>query len=304
MEYETDDDTRETSRFIAGDKRAGPLKPKLRTSSARRGAVCLWILLPTLIFFALFRPLVPAGCMRQFLPWLGPDLAAISSASRDGDRYLIGVGKADITGPVVEINLMGYAQPSQLGTGLRQRLYSRAFIIGDVNRPTERVVYVVMDTQSGDTAVRYGVLQGLQELGPEYSVYKHQNIALTGTHSHSGPGGWLNYLLPQITSKGFDYQGYRAIVDGVILSIRRAHESLQPGYLSLGSSRVTGAGINRSLFAYLANPEEERARHNISSQDDGSVERDITLLKFQRAADGKDIGVLTWYPTHGTSMLG
>jgi neutral ceramidase len=205
---------------------------------------------------------------------------------------------------VVEINLMGYADPKQVGTGLRQRLYSRAFIVGDIDKPKNRFVYLVLDTQSGDTAIRYGILDGLKELGPSYDVYNQHNVAVTGTHSHAGPAGWLNYLLPQITSKGFDSQGYRAIVDGAILSIRRAHESLQPGYLSVGTTKVHGANINRSLFAYLANPQEERAKYNVSADDDGSVEKDLTLLKFQRASDLKNIGVLTWFPTHGTSLLG
>ncbi|SPQ22096.1 4497b211-af87-4ed1-b15d-027b931e9f87 [Thermothielavioides terrestris] len=233
-----------------------------------------------------------------------PSLRHPATALDSGNLYLIGVGKADITGPVVEINLMGYADPKQLGTGLRQRLYSRAFIVGDVDRPEERFVYLVLDTQSGDTAIRYGILNGLKELGPSYAVYNHHRVAVTGTHSHAGPAGWLNYLLPQITSKGFDQQGYRAIVDGALLSIRRAHESLQPGYLSVGTTKVHGANINRSLFAYLANPEQERAKYNVSADDDGSVEKDLTLLKFQRASDGKNIGVLTWFPTHGTSLLG
>ncbi|KAK0720564.1 Neutral/alkaline nonlysosomal ceramidase [Lasiosphaeris hirsuta] len=221
-----------------------------------------------------------------------------------GDEYLIGVGKADITGPVVEINLMGYADPKQVGTGLRQRLYSRAFIVGSIDHPEDRFVYLVLDIQSGDTAIRYGILNALRELGLSYDVYDHHNVAVTGTHSHSGPGGWLNYLLPQVTSKGFDRQGYRAIVDGAVLSIRRAHESLQPGYLGVGTTKVFGANINRSLFAYLANPAEERARYTSSAEDDGSVEKDLTLLKFQRASDRKNIGVLTWFPVHGTSMLG
>ncbi|RYO85280.1 hypothetical protein DL766_009023 [Monosporascus sp. MC13-8B] len=199
---------------------------------------------------------------------------------------------------------MGYADPNQIGTGLRQRLYSRAFIVADPVNPSDRFVYLVLDTQSGDTAVRYGILSGLEGLGPDYAYYDHHNVAVTGTHSHSGPGAWLNYLLPQITSKGFDQQSYRAIVDGALLSIRRAHESLAPGHLSIGSTKVFGANINRSLYAYLANPEEERAGYNTSSEDDGSVEKDLTLLKFQRASDGKNIGVLTWFPTHGTSVLG
>ncbi|OIW28858.1 Neutral/alkaline nonlysosomal ceramidase [Coniochaeta ligniaria NRRL 30616] len=236
-----------------------------------------------------------------FMPWANHN---VPNDIGLGDRYLLGVGKADITGPVVEINMMGYADPKQVGTGLRQRLYSRAFIIGDIQKPEDRFVYLVLDTQSGDTAVRYGILEGLKKLGRQYNVYGHHNVAVTGTHSHAGPGGWLNYLLPQITSKGFDYQSYRAIVDGAVQSIRHAHEGLEPGYLSVGTTKVTGANINRSLFAYLANPEDERSRYNISSEDDGSVEKDLTLLKFKRASDRKNIGVLTWFPVHGTSMLG
>lgn len=215
-----------------------------------------------------------------------------------GDQYLLGVGKADITGPVVEINFMGYADPNQLGSGVRQRLYSRAFIIGDVDNPMDRFIYLVLDTQSGDTAVRYGILNGLKALGPDYDLYGQQNIAVTGTHSHSGPGAWLNYLLPQITSRGFNKQSYEAIVDGAIQSIVRAHHSLAPGRLSFGSIEIEDGNVNRSPYAYLANPESERQQYK------HNVDKDLTLLKFQRESDGKDIGVLTWFPVHGTSMLG
>ncbi|KAL2176253.1 Neutral/alkaline nonlysosomal ceramidase [Thermothelomyces heterothallicus CBS 202.75] len=218
-------------------------------------------------------------------------------AAKAGDKYLIGVGKADITGPVVEINFAGYANMEQVGTGLRQRIYARSFIIGEVGT-NNRFVYVVLDTQSGDTAVRNGVLEGLAALGPEYSVYGRSNVAITGTHSHSGPGGWFNYLLPQVTSLGFDRQGYQAIVDGTVLSIKRAHESLQEGYLDFGTTTISDANINRSLYAYLANPESERAQYT----DD--VDKTLTLLRFRRASDGKSIGVLTWFAVHATSMLG
>lgn len=283
------------------DAKITPRPPSARRATLSQKISCALAVILTLVVLACNTPGLDFG------RWIGFRLDSherIHATQEMGDQYLLGVGKADITGPVVEINLMGYADPKQLGTGLRQRLYSRAFIVGNVDHPSDRFVYLVLDTQSGDTAIRYGIINALEKLGPLYAVYGHHNVAVTGTHSHSGPGGWLNYLLPQITSKGFDRQGYQAIVDGAVLSICRAHENLQPGYLSVGTTKVLGANINRSLFAYLANPEEERARYNISVEDDGSVEKDLTLVKFQRASDGKNIGVLTWFPTHGTSMLG
>lgn len=33
------------------------------------------------------------------------------------------------------------------------------------------------------------------------------------------------------------------------------------------------------------------------------MDKALTLLRFQRASDGKNMGVLTWFPVHGTSML-
>jgi neutral ceramidase len=194
--------------------------------------------------------------------------------------------------------MMGYANSSQIGSGLRQRLYSRAFIVGNPTEASERFVYLVLDTQSGDSAIRNGILEGLQAMGSEYSVYGKNNVAVTGTHSHAGPGAWLNYLLPQITSQGFDKQSYRAIVDGTLLSIKRAHEGLTLGTVSAGSAKIADANINRSLFAYLANPQAERDRYT------DNVDKTMTLLKFTRASDGKNIGILNWFPVHGTSLLG
>ncbi|PGH14028.1 hypothetical protein AJ79_03297 [Helicocarpus griseus UAMH5409] len=216
----------------------------------------------------------------------------------EDDVFLLGAGKADITGPVVELNLMGYADTNQVGKGLRQRIYSRAFIVGSSKDPNDCFVYVVLDAHSGDTAVRHGVLEGLAALGGKYSRYGQHNVAITGTHSHAGPGAWLNYLLPQITSLGSNRQSYQAIVDGTLLSIKRAHESLAPGRLSFGSTEVEEGNISRSPYAYLANPEEERKRY------DSDVDRTLTLLKFDRLADMKTIGVLTFFPVHGTSLFG
>ncbi|GAB0136142.1 hypothetical protein EsDP_00004454 [Epichloe bromicola] len=223
---------------------------------------------------------------------------ACGAAAAAGDKYLIGVGKADITGPVVEIGFAGYANLAQKGTGLRQRLHSRAFIVADKSKPDDRWVYLVLDAQSGDSAVRYGLLDGLKALGDEYKVYGHNNIALTGTHCHSGPGAWFNYLLPQITSLGFDKQSYQALVDGALLSLKRAHENLQEGYLDTGSTRIKDGAINRSLYAYLANPESERRQY------EDETDTTMTMLRFKRAKDNKDVGVLTWFAVHGTSMLG
>ncbi|KAL2843657.1 Neutral/alkaline nonlysosomal ceramidase [Aspergillus pseudoustus] len=216
----------------------------------------------------------------------------------DDSIHLLGAGKADITGPVVEIGFGGYADLDQVGAGLRQRIYSRAFIAANPNNLEDTWIYIVLDTLTGDTGVRHAVLQRLANLGSEYSRYGDRNLALTGTHSHSGPGAWFNYLLPQIPNKGFNKQSFNAIVDGVVLSIQRAHESLAPGRLAYGTINVEDANINRSPYSYDANPEEEKARYP------SNVDKTLTLLRFDRESDNKTSAVLTFFPVHGTSLYG
>jgi neutral ceramidase len=269
----------------------------------RRPVLLVILIMTVLSFMLLGGPALSGFGPRLGAADFGDDRTARTQAQEQqtrrqatGDEYLIGVGKADITGPVVEIGFAGYADTAQVGTGLRQRIYSRAFIVGDVNSPDDRFVYLVLDTQGGDTAVRNGILDGLAALGPEYSVYRSGNVAVTGTHSHAGPGAWFNYLLPQITSFGFDRQSYQAIVDGAVLSVQRAHESLVEGYLDFGTVNITDGNLSRSLYAYLANPASERAQYA------DEVDKEMTVLKFRRASDSKNIGILTWYPVHGTSI--
>lgn len=64
----------------------------------------------------------------------------------------------------------------------------------------------------------------------------------------------------------------------------------------IGTVNITDANLSRSLYAYLANPESERAQY----ADD--VDKEMTVLKFQRASDSKNVGILTWFPVHGTSI--
>lgn len=221
-----------------------------------------------------------------------------SSYVDDDGILLLGAGKADITGPVVEIGFGGFADLDQIGTGLRQRIYSRAFIVANPNNLEETWIYVILDTLTGDTGVRHSVLEKLAGLGNEYARYGDHNLALTGTHSHSGPGAWYNYLLPQIPNKGFDRQSFNAIVDGVLLSIKRAHESLAPGRLTFGTTHIEDASINRSPYSYEANPEEEKARYS------SNVDKTLSLLRFDRESDNKTAAVLTFFPVHGTSLYG
>jgi len=59
-------------------------------------------------------------------------------------------------------------------------------------------------------------------------------------------------------SLGFVGQTLDAIVDGIVESVKIAHENMVEGFLSYGGGDLVGANINRSPSAYENNPQAER----------------------------------------------
>ena len=62
----------------------------------------------------------------------------------------------------------------------------------------------------------------------------------------------------QITSLGFVKQTFDAYVDGIVQSVKMAHDNMKLGHLFINTGELLDANINRSPSAYLNNPEEER----------------------------------------------
>ncbi len=108
---------------------------QLRSSSRRALLSLLFSLLFLTSLLGRATALAPARRVADLE--LDKDVEAMITRATTGDQYLLGVGKADITGyghvnlpltnltnisrPVVELNFMGYASLGQVGTGLRQR---------------------------------------------------------------------------------------------------------------------------------------------------------------------------------------
>nr|CAD7425995.1 unnamed protein product [Timema monikensis] len=103
------------------------------------------------------------------------------------------------------------------------------------------------------------VLTNLQKLYG--GTYTEQNLLLSGTHTHSAPGGFMMDLLYDISILGFLQETFDAYVDGITMSVRRAHENTRRGRIFINMGEVEGANINRSPMAYENNPETERRKY-------------------------------------------
>ncbi|NXQ88319.1 ASAH2 ceramidase, partial [Nyctibius grandis] len=207
-------------------------------------------------------------------------------------NYLLGVGRADCTGPVAEVPLMGYANPDQVGGGLLTRLYSRAFIMADPD-DSRRVVFVSADIGMVSQKLRLEVLKNLKSKYGE--LYREDNVILSGTHTHSGPGGYFQYTLFWITSKGLIRPSLNAIVNGIIKSIDIAHENMKRGRLFINRGTVENSQINRSPFSYLENPASERSRYS------SNTDKEMVMLKMVDE-NGQELGLISWFAVHPVSM--
>ncbi|CAA7052195.1 unnamed protein product [Microthlaspi erraticum] len=213
--------------------------------------------------------------------------AVYSSSS----EYLIGVGSYDITGPAADVNMMGYANTDQIASGVHFRLRARAFIVADPQG--NRVAFVNLDACMASQIVTIKVLERLKA---RYGyLYTEKNVAISGIHTHAGPGGYLQYVTYIVTSLGFVRQSFDVLVDGIEESIIQAHDSLRPGSVFVNKGDLLDAGVNRSPSSYLNNPSAERSKYKYD------VDKEMTLLKFVDSQSGP-IGSFNWFATHGTSM--
>ncbi|XP_032890253.1 putative neutral ceramidase C [Amblyraja radiata] len=215
-----------------------------------------------------------------------------TSSEEPSSYYQIGVGRADCTGPIANLPLMGYANPDQTAAGLHTRLYSRAFIVADPST-SKRVVFVSTDIAMVSQKLRLEVMKLLKR---KYgSLYRQDNVVLSGTHTHSGPAGYFQYTLCLITSKGYIKPSINALINGIVKSIDIAHKNMKPGKILVNKGEVEGSNINRSPYSYLQNPKEERARYK------SNTDQELVLLKMVDL-DGHGIGTLSWFAVHPVSM--
>ncbi len=210
--------------------------------------------------------------------------------------YFIGVGRHDVTGPCAEVMFAGYCDFGQTGQGIYMRTWARAFIVAD---DSNRVVLVSADIPQISSGVHLAVIKRLKETFGD--LYTEKNVMLSATHNHSAPGGFFRtYLMNIFAGMGFSQANFDIIVEGMVLAITEAHETLAPGRLLLGSadaSAEVGQRLNRNR-----SPEAYELNYDVNDYllDNGELDatnRTITQLKFIRE-DDTEIGAYHFLPHH------
>ena len=222
---------------------------------------------------------------------------AEKAATANCGKYKLGTAMRDITGPVAETQMQGYASSDQTSKGLHMRLWARAFVVEGCNG--KRVAFVSADLAQMFHSVRQGVIERLKKkLGSRYS---YENVMISATHTHQAVAGYSHYMLMNMSGvtnfdyHGFDKENYDIIVDGIAGAIEAADAEADAttGTIQMGSGVVKEASFNRSEAAYANNPAGEHG--------DPKVDRLMTQLRFD-SADARPLGLLNWVAVHNTAM--
>lgn len=108
---------------------------------------------------------------------------------------------------------MGYANLKQVGQGIHTRTFARAFVVED--EKGHRVAFVSADCGMMGYGLKREVVKRLQA---RYgNMYTADNVAISGTHTHGAPGGFLMHLLYDISIFGFVPQTFEVMAQGLYL---------------------------------------------------------------------------------------
>jgi neutral ceramidase len=234
-----------------------------------------------------------------------PASAQLNSGACAGNQaFQIGTGVQDMTGPAGDSISAGYESPTHVLRGIHLRQFARAFALRSPCNG-KRVILAVTETGFLTQGTRQTVLDLIAadpELAPHYDL---QNVMMSATHTHSGPGGEAHHAAYNLFRLGYDALVHEIYTQALYRAIRQAHLNLeanpQAGRVRLALGELLDANTNRSEEAYARNPESERQQWLNRDGGEVNVNKLMVQLRFDRE-DGTPIGLLNWFGVHTTSM--
>jgi neutral ceramidase len=159
--------------------------------------------------------------------------------------------EVDIT-PPPGLPKAGFATWAEYGDGFRTRLKARVFYLR--RKGGEPLVLVQTDLLAGSEILHAALSQRLAAV----SEIAPQNLVITANHTHAAPGQYFGsnfYNKHASNAAGFDQRWFNFLAQRIEGAIVQARGQLRPAKLAVGQSEIWGQTRNRSLPAYLNNPE-------------------------------------------------
>ncbi|NLL63626.1 MAG: neutral/alkaline ceramidase [Ruminococcaceae bacterium] len=237
----------------------------------------------------------------------------ISGSAVSKDKLYVGVGKADITGPITGIST-GFNSMGDIMEGLVMRMNARAFAMKE--KDGELMIYANAEVVHLTESIKPGVIKELHSRNKKYvDLFNDANVMISCTHSHSTSSNVSWFPLYGLVNgiPGYDDESYAVIVKGIADAIEEAYKDLAPGTITLYHGKTDLDNWNRSLNAFKWNNNYKNAAGEYAYNFDGSefdgndfeacrknANKEMTILSFAHD-DGGDIGMISFFASHGTS---
>lgn len=212
-------------------------------------------------------------------------------------QFRAGFGTGILTAYEPGTCMFGWGDPTNICEGVASDLLARALVLED-RETRRRVAYVVCELGMISESVRRAVAERV--CTTENALTDH-DVMITATHTHAGPGGFSTYLFYALSIPGVSQRVHDTIVDGIVAAIERALRALRPAraWVHAGWIPISEPiAFNRSIEAYNRNHDTAPVTWE---RRDEAVERTMTVLRVEDE-HGQPLGLVSWFPVHGTSV--
>ncbi|MBJ8481377.1 neutral/alkaline non-lysosomal ceramidase N-terminal domain-containing protein [Acinetobacter vivianii] len=210
--------------------------------------------------------------------------------------YQVGWDKKEIKITPKGYAMFGYGQWSHRAYEQRTALYARSVSI--VDQYHNRLLICCLDLGCITHAMRSQTVAQLTErLG---STFDENQLVLTATHTHSGPGGCAHEALYNLPTPGFVSEHLNAIVEAIVLSIEHAIAVEQSTEIFTSTQHFPEripVAWNRSIKAYNRNPE---VRLYSEAETHLALNREMQLIGFYR--EQKLQSFISFFGVHATCL--
>lgn len=257
----------------------------------------------------IFCAAVSAGCatVEGIVP---AEMAPTPSGTIQG-----GVAKLDIT-PLPGYPLGGHSTEARVSRGYWLRLKARAIYLEDANG--SRLVLVAADLWSipGGLADRVAVLLGGAR--PDCRLHR-DSFVIAATHTHQSPGNFATSVAYNMLAQpgmGFDPELFDFLARRIAKVIEKACAGRQPVVLGYASGIVERFARNRSMGAFVRNPDAAELVNENRNLPDGAphgwyphedsyraVDPALRVLRISpRAAPQSALAIAAFVAVHPTTL--
>lgn len=208
----------------------------------------------------------------------------------------VGAASADITPePDDKLPSSGYGQRGRNPMkSVHDQLYCDTLVAGDGQN---LIAIAACDMVMVSPDFYKKIVAGLAAEG-----FTNQNVLVTASHTHSGPGGMMDNLISNVAFGRYNEKYTQRAADEVAAAIRKSRAGMRAGTLRVAETRLDDVTRNRRDPAGSYDYDTRRFKDTYDPNNPlNDTDPTLTLLRFD-GPDGKPVAILYHFATHGTVM--